>query len=829
MPSTPSIARALRSRASAGFAALVIALVIALGVAPGQSIAAPDAPAVPRDPAPGPGSSVSMELESLGPASLAPGGTLTASVTVTNGTAQPIEEPRLELRTLVPRVTDRTVLEEWAAETTPEAPGPVRADSGAGALPLAPGETRTLTVAVAADALGYSADPSLWGARRIALTLAAPTGPVATLRTFTVWRPEGATAQITQSVLLPVGAQDPGLAATDPQAYAASAQTGPLHDTLTLASRPDVDWLLDPALLDPPALEEPSDSDQGQEQNPQPTTAAPDGGGSSAAAEPTTDGAATSASPETPSGSQDQDDATTGTGRYAPEPTAVHVADTVKAAAADRTILTTPYAQADLVSLDAAGAPTARRTAEQRGREALQTAGITSAGTVQGLAADEASPADAAALQDTGADVVMIPSISLRQDPSTSVTPSSIGLLSSPKARTPVLAPDAVLSEELTAVAASSDVAGTTQRMLAETAVLASEPSVAPRQVLISPTLGADVDVDSTGQVLDTLGGVPWIRQGRTGDLLDAAERGTWASGTEDDSGALYALGTVATDEVHPAVPDGEGGWTFPQDAVRPALLPSAPLTSLEKPLGRLEAARSSMLDTAPADVAELTALSATSRTLRGDEGAATAKDRAAQGARLADAVAGAIQVQPASSYSLIASSSGVPITVSNTLGTPVRVAISVSSDRPVVRLSDEAQVIEVPARDQVEVKVPVEAVANGSVQLTVSLRTVDGDQLGEPHEVPLTVNPSWENWTTVALVIAMGLLVVVGVLRARRHGSDRRAPAVRGPEDAAVLASTGLSAPPGRPAPREDRAPQPDQDLPPDDAPGARPAPEDG
>lgn len=779
-----------------------------------------------------------MDLASMGPASLAPGGTLTATVSVTNGTALPVPEPRLELRTLVPRVTDRSVLQTWEADTAPEAPGTVRGDSGAGAAALAPGETRSFTVAVAADSLGFSSDPTLWGARRIALTLASPTAPISTLRTFTVWRPEGTTAQITQSVLLPVAAQDPGLAATDPHAYAASIADGPLHDALTIAERPDVDWLLDPALLDPPALEEPSDTDQdrGDDQTPQPST---DGTTSSAAAEETggespapTDGTAT--------GTAEPDEAATGTGRFTVDPTAQTFADTLRGAAGGRTILTTPYAQADLVSLDAAGAPTARRTADERGREALSTAGVAGAGTVQELAADEADPSTAQALQDTGADVLMIPSVSLREDLGSTVTPSSVGNLASPSATTPVLAPDAVLSDELSSITTSSDGEQTTQRMLAETAVLASEPSAAPRQVLISPTLAEDVDTDATGRTLDALDSAPWIRQGRTGDLLDAAEQGAWASGTQDGSGALFAMGTVTTDHVRPAVEDGEGGWSVPGSAVRPSLLAPAPLTSLEAPLGRLEAVRSAMTDPSAADVAELTALSATSRTFRGDDGARTAQDRAARGAELADAVSSAVQVQPASSYSLIASSSGVPITVSNTLGTPVRVAISVSSDKPVVRLAEEPQVVEVPARDQVEVKVPVEAVANGSVQLTVSLRTVDGDQLSEPREVPLTVNPSWENWTTVALVIAMGLLVIVGVLRARRTGSDRRAPAVRGPEDAATLARTGLSEPPGQQEHQEQQEQQVDgtpegpspprgRHAPRHDAPGEHPAPENG
>ena len=94
---------------------------------------------------------------------------------------------------------------------------------------------------------------------------------------------------------------------------------------------------------------------------------------------------------------------------------------------------------------------------------------------------------------------------------------------------------------------------------------------------------------------------------------------------------------------------------------------------------------------------------------------------------------------------------------------------------------------------------------ANGTVQLTVGVTTVDGRPLTEPVEVPLTVNPAWENWTTLLLVIGMGLLVVVGVIRARRTGASTRAPAVQGPEDPVELSRTGLSrlAPPD-PGPHE-------------------------
>src|SRR5699024_2292439 len=124
-----------------------------------------------------------------------------------------------------------------------------------------------------------------------------------------------------------------------------------------------------------------------------------------------------------------------------------------------------------------------------------------------------------------------------------------------------------------------------------------------------------------------------------------------------------------------------------------------------------------------------------------------------------------------------------VPITVTNGLDTQITVRTAVSSDRPLVRVGEQP-VVDVPARGQVEFTVPVEAIANGTVDLTVSLTTPEGDGLTDPVEVPLTVNPAWENRTTVVVVIAMGVLLVVGVARARRTGASTRAPAVRGPED---------------------------------------------
>src|SRR5699024_8389367 len=151
-----------------------------------------------------------------------------------------------------------------------------------------------------------------------------------------------------------------------------------------------------------------------------------------------------------------------------------------------------------------------------------------------------------------------------------------------------------------------------------------------------------------------------------------------------------------------------------------------------------------------------------------------------------------------------------VPITIRNGLGTPITARVALTSDKPLVQVS-EPIVFEVPARGQADAAVDVEANANGTVTLTTVVTSTDGQPLNEAAEVPLPVNPSWENWTTVVLVIAMGLLVVVGVARARRTGAATRAPGFAGPEDPEELARTGRSTP--DPAPGPDPAPNPAAD----------------
>lgn len=741
-------------------------------------------PAAPSEPAAD--APAVLDLESLTPTALAAGGTLTARVTVTNTSSSPITAPQLDLRTRGARVTDRGTIAEWQARTEVDTTGgPV--DSSSPGQDLAPGQSATLQVSASSEELGYKDQPYFWGTRRISLTLSSEGTPLASLYTFVVWRPAGAQDAVTQSVLLPVATLDPSAPITAPDAFAETAESGRLANLVDLAVRDDVDWWMDPALLDPPLV-----------------AADTAGGGGAPVTDPAdpADGEA-SPTPTVPA--------------YEPHPVAAPLAATLQENVGERTVLAMPYAHADRVALEAAGTDALSAAVTEAGQQAWQEAGIEPHGDALATAAQQTRPETLETMAKAGASTLIVPSSSLRTDPSAPVTPSSVGSYATDAGPRTVLAPDPVLSDEFSLLTGTTDTEQTRQRLLAETATIASEFTTAPRHLLIAPDPGTALDAQAAGSVLDTLAEAPWIRPGRTADLMDAAQTGEWTTQTQDESGAMLTLGEIAPQQVQPTGPDEIGTYTALPRAEPLPLTSRAVLEDLAGSWERLDRLGTAMQDDAALDGPRLMALSGTSVGWRGMSGAPA--ERARETGNAVDALLGGIRVQPASGYNLISDSAGVPITLSNDLDTPLTVRTSLSSDRPLVRISEEQPEVTIPAHGQADIAVPVEAIANGTVQLTVGVTTVDGRPLTEPVEVPLTVNPAWENWTTLLLVIAMGILVVVGVTRARRTGATTRAPGVHVPEDPVELSRSGLSRParlsePASPAPSggpAEPSPEPD------------------
>ena len=738
---------------------------------------APQAPSAPPD---GDADTpVSMDLVSLTPTSLDPGGTLEAQIDVTNTSSEPVSELELELRTRTARVTDREALTEWQSDTSTQPRGEALAASDPHEE-LAPGESVRLTVRVEAEELGYSEEPYYWGTRRLELTVTGDEEPLATLRTFVVWRPTDSTDTITQSVLLPMAAEDPSAMVTDPEAFAASAESGRLASLRGLAERPGVDWWLDPALLDPPMM-------------------------------PVSAGAESADAPST----SDQEDPTTIV-EYAPEPHSAQLATVLEENIDERTVLSMPYAQADTVSLRDADAERLAEVVRAHGEQAWEDAGTVPRAAAQRVDGPTADAGTLDSVLATGGTAAIVPSSSLRSDPASSVTPSSVGVYSAPGedgGDLALLAPDPQLSDEFSHLTAGSDAEQVRQRLLAETATIASEYTTAPRHLLISPSAEALLDPAATGAALDAMEEAPWIVSGSTGALMDAADQQEWTTDPRSETGELYTLGRIGPDEILPSDRAEDGTWGHLDSAEDPQLLDPAALTGLEDAWTQVDTLAAAMEDDASLEAPRREIIAGTSTRWRGRPEIPAA--RAQDASEIATSLQDRIEVVPASGYNVISDEVSVPITIRNGLDTPITVRVAVTSDKPLVQVG-EPIVVEVPARGQADAAVDVEAIANGTVTLTTVVTSTDGQPLTEAVDVPLTVNPSWENWTTLVLVIAMGLLVVVGVARARRTGAATRAPGFTGPEDPEELVRTGRSTP--DPAPDPEPAPKPAADPPEED-----------
>jgi hypothetical protein len=147
------------------------------------------------------------------------------------------------------------------------------------------------------------------------------------------------------------------------------------------------------------------------------------------------------------------------------------------------------------------------------------------------------------------------------------------------------------------------------------------------------------------------------------------------------------------------------------------------------------------------------------------DDRAAAAEEFATRTAGLATAV----RVLEGSTVNVLAEQAALPLTVVNELDQAVDVLLALQPRSPRLRVPDPVPVTLAPGGRQ-SLTVPVEALANGNVEVLVRLLTPGGEPLGPVVPLQVRVRADWGSWaTTVAGGVAV-LLLVVGVLRTVRR-----------------------------------------------------------
>jgi len=127
-------------------------------------------------------------------------------------------------------------------------------------------------------------------------------------------------------------------------------------------------------------------------------------------------------------------------------------------------------------------------------------------------------------------------------------------------------------------------------------------------------------------------------------------------------------------------------------------------------------------------------------------------------------AMASEPSIVPGSNINVVARDARIPVTVSNPSEEDVEVTVTAVSNSFRLEVLETA-VIVIPARSSAVAELPIKAIANGPVEITVSL-SVAGVQVGDAVVVEVNVNYDIELFLLVTFGVAMFALIVVGVFR---------------------------------------------------------------
>ena len=131
-----------------------------------------------------------------------------------------------------------------------------------------------------------------------------------------------------------------------------------------------------------------------------------------------------------------------------------------------------------------------------------------------------------------------------------------------------------------------------------------------------------------------------------------------------------------------------------------------------------------------------------------------------------------AIQIVPGSVIHLVARDSKLPISIKNGYPVEVRVQVHVAPTNLKALVPATIEVT-VPANTTYVARVPISAIADGSVVLRAWLTTFSGLSLGPAVDINLTVNAEIENSLIAVfalLVVGLGIAGVIRTIAKRRR-----------------------------------------------------------
>ncbi len=145
---------------------------------------------------------------------------------------------------------------------------------------------------------------------------------------------------------------------------------------------------------------------------------------------------------------------------------------------------------------------------------------------------------------------------------------------------------------------------------------------------------------------------------------------------------------------------------------------------------------------------------------------AAEFADAAAQ----AESVINSVVVTSGNTLNLVSSTGDVPLTVQNNLDVAVTVRVSMTSRSPAL-VTKAQPTATVESGAEATVLVPVTAVSNGDVNVTVALRNEEGQTVAVAQTLRIKVRAQWGNAATGVFTAGLVVLLIGGIVRTARRG----------------------------------------------------------
>ena len=132
------------------------------------------------------------------------------------------------------------------------------------------------------------------------------------------------------------------------------------------------------------------------------------------------------------------------------------------------------------------------------------------------------------------------------------------------------------------------------------------------------------------------------------------------------------------------------------------------------------------------------------------------------------------VEIVPGSNINLVARDARIPVTVKNNTDETVIVVVKAKSASFRLEVLEETEV-QIPPQSSALAELPVRAIANGPVQISVWVEEKSGERLGEDVVIEINVAYDVELFLLVTLAVAMFALIIIGVIRTAIRLGRRR------------------------------------------------------